>query len=194
MPNRNAYHNAYHNAIPALRYQSLKMQPAITAAIFLHAHHYGLSSTESGRHPKGKWSLQDRSLIGPDKRTDMVVARLNSTVGKEPDPVALVCEAKTYHVCCSKGIGINGNSQNSMPVLPELRRWFRQYGDVPLLPAGQSEDQTDFDGYYPEPWQRKIQRFMFQVCWMNLVFRLLLIVAVLAADGAVLRAARRSIQ
>ena len=133
------------------------LQPTIAAGIFIYANHYGLSSTEAGCYPKGKWSLQDRSIIGSDRQTDLVVARVDSKLSRERDPVALVCEAKMYHVCHSKGIAIDGVGRHKMPVLPELQPWFERDGNVPLLPAANGEDETDFDAYYPQPWQRKIQ-------------------------------------
>ena len=171
------------------------LQPAIAAGICIYANHYGLSSTEAGRHPKGNWSLENRSIIGKDRRTDLVVARLTSSKARSGgNPAALVCEAKTCHVCHSKGTAISGIRHNRMPVLPELQRWFERDGDVPLLPPVNGEDETDFDAYYPEPWQRKIQYFMVQVCLIDPFLHLFLISAVLAADGEVLRAARRFIQ
>jgi hypothetical protein len=169
------------------------LQPAIAAGVFIYANHYGLSSTEAGRYPKeGNWALEDRSIIGRDRRPDLVVARQISNVRTERNPAALVCEAKTYHVCHSNGTAISGVRHSSMPVLPELQRWFERDGDVPLIPAGNGE--ADTDAYYTESWQRKIQDFMVQVCLIDTFLHLLLISAVLGADGEVRRAARRTIQ
>ena len=104
------------------------------------------------------------------------------------------CEAKMNHVCHSKGIAISGVRHHKMPVLPELQPWFEWDSNVPLLHARNRKDETDFDAYYLQLWQRKIQNFMFQVYLINPFLHLVLIFAVLGPDRELLHAACHTIQ
>jgi hypothetical protein len=140
------------------------LEPALTAAIFLYAQHYGLSPEEAGRHPFGNWACQDRSTIGSGKRTDFVIARLHMVGRTAKDPVAVVCEAKTSHVCRSNGWLVDGRYSESVSIFPELQRWLERDNTVPILdPRALNTSQAEGPAEFPQPWQRKIQHIMLQV-------------------------------
>ena len=140
------------------------LQPALTAAVFLHATHCGLTPTEAGRHPFGNWAIQDFPAVGSERVTDLVVARLAGNTAV--DPIAVVCTAATYRACCSKGKNMDGVYAQNIPVMHELQRWLDCHNTIPMVPPEQSQEAQTVGrlAYYPEAWQRTIQNFMFQVC------------------------------
>ena len=142
------------------------LQPALTAAIFLHANHYRLSPTEAGRHPFGNWAVQDRSIVGSGRQKDLVIARRHVAGKMTMDPIAVACQAVTSFMCCSKGTNTDGVYSHDIPVMHELQRWLEHHETIPMVPPEESQAVWSPSrlAYYPEAWQRRIQNFMFQVC------------------------------
>ena len=138
------------------------IEPALTAAIFLYAQHYGLSPEEAGCHPFGNWAVQDRSTIGSETRTDLVIAKLNMVGRTGKDPVAVVCEAKTSHVCRSNGFPLDAQYSYSLFILPELQRWLERDNTIPIVPFDTSHEDAS-----ERAWQRKLRNILLQVCTIS---------------------------
>jgi hypothetical protein len=129
------------------------LDPAVTAAIFLHAQHAGLTPEQAGGFPQCNWVIRNTSNIGSSGRPDLTML----DPSKKPSAVA---EGKTARVCSCYGIS----------VVKELPGWFQENADViPIHAPGFSPHSPNYDTIYPYaiPWKRKLQYFFFQVCTEN---------------------------
>jgi hypothetical protein len=139
-------------------------------AIILHALHRQLTHEEAGGYPVGHWLVTNSGSIGQSGRADLSLVWRSQIRGpaehgsRQP---AAVFEGKTYHVCKSRGDSVDGTLMQSMPVLSHLSEWMDGCnGVIPIDPPGtsaSSRPKGDIN-WYLEPWQKKIQKFFFQVC------------------------------
>jgi hypothetical protein len=76
-----------------------------------------------------------------------------------------VIETKPSRVCHSNGDDFNGQHQSPIHILQYLPEWLeREGGYISMDKSGSPSTRTDgaFD-WYTQPWQRKIQKILFQV-------------------------------
>jgi hypothetical protein len=138
------------------------IRPALTAAIFIRAQHLGLSAADLAQYPSNFYII-DCSTIGGSGRGDFGIARL-SDVDCDSDHFAVVIETKRARVCRSNGQDLDGKGHNSVPVLEYLQEWLQRDGYIPMDQSGfPSERKNGAFDWYDQPWQHKIQKFLFQV-------------------------------
>lgn len=132
------------------------LEPALTAAIFLHAQHMRLTAKRAGGYPRYNWAVRDRSIIGSSRR-----AGLSVMLSRSSNSPAVIADAKTSRTC-------RGTAADS--VITMLSEWFQTLGDI--IPM----DSPDFPhsirrigtiNTYDSPWQQKLQYFFFEVCTAN---------------------------
>lgn len=122
------------------------LEPAVIAAIFLHAQHANLTVEQAGGYPRGNWAVRDTSTIGSSGRPDLTVLYL-------PDERAFLAEGKTFHVC-------TGPDPDS--ALVKLPVFFHEHdGSIPI----------DFSKLSTlinhTQWKQKLLYFFIQVCTVN---------------------------
>jgi hypothetical protein len=134
------------------------LEPALTTTIVLHAQHLELALKDAQGFPHGKWQIADFSTTGRNGRTDRAVMR-TSQQRRSEWRVTTVCQGKTHHVCCiplDGGISVLGSANN----LPNTEN------KIPMDGPGTSVLQWPKGdlNWHVEPWKKKLQKFMFQVC------------------------------
>jgi len=147
--------------------------PALIAAIAIYTKHKDLTQVVDCSHPVGRWEVADLLFLGPSRTAVFGVlfrADCNSTESQElQDAIAdpgLIGECKTWYDCNSRG-NVEGVNIQSAEVLPQLSSWMNREPNkfMPMDPPGCSVSTRPVGGinWYKEDWQRKIQKFFFQV-------------------------------
>jgi len=152
-------------------FRKVVMLPCLMGAMALRAEDKNLTETVDHVYPRGRWEVADLTAVGPSGKTDVGVLRRDDSA--EPSAQrdaalhpALQAEEKTWHVCGSRGC-IDGIYYQRIEVLPRLFAWMKSQpkGYIPIDPPGTSILARPEGGvnWYEEDWQKKIQKFFFQV-------------------------------
>jgi len=136
-------------------FQVSVLEPALSAAIFLHAEHVSLTASQSGGYPRYKWDVRSQSV---STRSGCAMLQIHFETCNEP---IIIAEGRTSRAC---SIG------DTADVIGKIPDWFEEVGDVILMDPPGSSPATRPAGsvnIYDAPWKHRLQGFFFQVCIPN---------------------------
>lgn len=138
------------------------LDPTLAAATFLYAS-YRQPASYQQCYPGGHWTHFDISSHGPTGRSDIGILKRLDVIDGLTQRAVVQFECKPAYVCRSVG----SDTGLTRSVLLNLGEWFElRSGNISMDPPGTTAD-TRPNGdihWYPQSWQQKLQKFLFQVC------------------------------
>lgn len=132
-------------------FKTCVLEPALSAAIFLHAQHESLTASQSGGYPRYKWDVRD-------VRSDRSECAMMLTCFETCDEPVIIAEGRASSVC---------SSGDTADVIEKLPDWFEELGGViPMGTPGSSlaTGTADSVNIYDTSWKQRLQAFFFEVC------------------------------